>query len=385
MFKEYRLTKYFFPLKAPLKISEGVYFDNLRDPVEIRQISKLLRQLNNDYSKLPPKTSMFGEEYLSIESVLHDYLEGIEDNVYFDSSGLDKYKDIFNRMASCVVAIIFEKNESGKKSLYEKETYGFEFEYLQKICSVSSFLVNPKISKYTRSIFLPEIQNPFGGNNSRDNEGEYIFNLLITAGSKRKQKNVDFDFTYFSVFYDKSILILKKIIEDREDKKIIYIIDVLELSFKVDDDKVRLMLVISLLELLVAHKPNPTYYNIEDSIKLQFSNKIATLLYISKKKLNIDNIGKELKLIYDLRSDVTHGNYEEIPKTRNRLHQHYLSADESYRVKFENAKKEAIIFDKLEFTDSWVMDTVFCNIHRYIRILLLEYFKDRELFDIIRN
>lgn len=75
------------------------------------------------------------------------------------------------------------------------------------------------------------------------------------------------------------------------------------------DTKVKLLLLVSIIEFLLTRNPNFDRFNVEDSISKQFTLKAATLIYLNDKQRSLEKIRDDLKVIYAQRSNIAHGNY----------------------------------------------------------------------------
>lgn len=125
------------------------------------------------------------------------------------------------------------------------------------------------------------------------------------------------------------------------------------------DEKFELVVLVSILELLLTHSPDNNRFNVEDSISKQFRLKVATLVYLSDRSGDLDQLKSRIKTIYNLRSSIAHGNFNEVTKYINRLSQEEV--EEEY-------------FSDL-LTDSY----------EYIRIILFEFFKDPDFVTFLKD
>jgi len=115
----------------------------------------------------------------------------------------------------------------------------------------------------------------------------------------------------------------------------------------------------SIIELLLTHNPDFNRFNIEDSISKQFQLKSAILIYMNDKSRNLNSVKNRLKVIYQQRSNIAHGNFGEIDK--------YISR-----------------FSKKEGEEEYFSDLV-TDLYTYIRAILEEYLKDKTFVEFLKD
>jgi hypothetical protein len=124
------------------------------------------------------------------------------------------------------------------------------------------------------------------------------------------------------------------------------------------NERIRLVVLTSVLELLVTHSPDYSRFNVEESIGKQFRLKVSLLVYLNDKNRNINVIASRLKVIYAQRSNVAHGNFEATSR--------YIS---------DLSKKEG----EEEYFDDLISD-----LYVYIRAILEEYIKDKQFVEFLK-
>jgi len=100
-------------------------------------------------------------------------------------------------------------------------------------------------------------------------------------------------------------------------------------------------------------------------------HKTVFLLYENDNKIDINKTKEELKLAYHLRSDITHGNFENITKTMKKLHKFY-DLNENCR---------GIDYDSLESSIYYLN----ASISKYVRIILKNYLRHETKLEIIKE
>lgn len=134
----------------------------------------------------------------------------------------------------------------------------------------------------------------------------------------------------------------------------------------------KIVSLVSLLELLLAHNPDSSRFNIDDSIRKQFANKILIILHINKEIKNWKEQEKLLLLIYDLRSSIAHGSFDKIKVICKKITNWRLKNDDIYPYNGENCN------------ETEVLSYINYLLRKYLRIILKHYLKDKTLFEILK-
>jgi hypothetical protein len=142
-------------------------------------------------------------------------------------------------------------------------------------------------------------------------------------------------------------------------EKLLYIGGILKIAHQSGDTKIRLVMLTSILELLLTHNPNYARFNVEDSINKQFQLKASILIYLNDRTRNIEAIRNRLKVIYEQRSNIAHGNFNEFDKFLRKL-----------------SKKEG----QEEYFDDLIKD-----LYTYLGAVLEEYLKDRRFVEFLKD
>jgi hypothetical protein len=143
------------------------------------------------------------------------------------------------------------------------------------------------------------------------------------------------------------------------EEELLYIGGLLKLiGHETHDNKIRLLLLTSILELVLTHNPDSNRFNVEESINKQFQLKASILVYLNDKSKEIDSIKKRLKTIYQQRSNIVHGNFKALDK--------YISS---------LPKKEG----QEEHFDSLIGDA-----YSYVRAVLEELLKDQGFVEFLK-
>lgn len=113
---------------------------------------------------------------------------------------------------------------------------------------------------------------------------------------------------------------------------------------------------ITFFDLILTHKPNSNRFNIEDSISQQFIQKISSCICLTndiKNEQQLNLLKTELKLIYNYRSDILHGNFnktnEDLDKFLNIPYYREPIATGSYKYLRKYTAIELCILDRLNY------------------------------------
>lgn len=85
------------------------------------------------------------------------------------------------------------------------------------------------------------------------------------------------------------------------------------------DEKFKLVVMVSIIELLLTRNPDHSRFNVEDSISKQFRLKAGLIVYLNDKSRDLDEIEARLKTIYSMRSNIAHGNFTAVNRYIGRL------------------------------------------------------------------
>lgn len=379
IFSDYLLTKYLYPIEPSDKFWNNIYFDNPRTEKEIDDVASFLKRSNlNDSITLE-------EEIL--EKDLKQFCEHFEITYNFNSN-----HDIYHKMASIWVIVRFDyisiPNEYSLIDSCDNKT--------SRILNFLSFCNIDNIDRLSNDIFLCSKRPVSCGD---CNSSFITFNNLFGYNSSCESSSSDSDMFIMPFPVIKDIIYSKvdKIIKFENDEKFNYIAEQISHIERQRHYQEKLILLVSLFEMLLAHKPNADRYNVEQSIKRTFENKIILLLYLDNPENKKDYLKKELSEIYNLRSDIAHGNFDNISNTLDTLRQLYLknnligsSKEREIYTKISKSKNKALhqefyAEDLIFLEDFNVYYTIIKHLKKYLRIILNKYIDDVDFFDILKE
>lgn len=388
------LTEYIYPLNEPIMIFGNFLFDNLRNFEEIKLVGKGLQQIIDSYNKFAPVGMHINEE------VLEKHFEkaiSVNDNDEGSLKNSKNYKSIYHRIASTIVIMRQQNHELQEshsvQSLEDNQDeiqLDDSFEKIKKLEQqfdkakhIVDFVVFSTFHSWKYqykhdTIFTFDYFSPFNIRSEIlviDLHDSYAFlPFLINRGER---DNSDYKKMTFPEVYKKIKPILNSVSGKIDDPTMLYIADNLAHLSGIENDRITFVMIVSLLESLVAHKPD-NKFNVDESIRKQFSDKISLLFYLETKNDSTKGINKELKLIYDLRSSIAHGSYNQINETLTTLNKHYMNSDPVYNEAANRFKK----------TYSNVDQYMFHSLNRakyFLRIVLRRYLEDQKLLEIIKS
>lgn len=378
---DYLITTYFFPLYEPEILSQK-YHIYLVNPATNEEIERAKLSLGNpeninskahNYKFLKSYQKVYYESLIRFKNKFSDY------HFYIDEffRGLNE-KNVYEYIARMCVLVKLDdksvKQDSDKeitkllrdnkiKSEYfsAKKLLKSQKEIILNYVSLLSLLSNSEGNNYCGDNFiLPSELNPLLSNNYY-----FIFYLqpFFLAAEKYKLDNnsyIDWKFlpTALDLFRPNSKKI-DQLLMSKEQEKYLYIgnlIKSINISLTIDD-RIKILILTSILELLLTHKPKN---NSDDSISKQIQLKGSLLLYQNDKSNDIDSIKIELDNIYDIRSRIAHGDFDELKKMIKVGGKKYETLEDLYK-------------DKVK------------QLFSYVRAIIEELIKDPKLVSFLKN
>ncbi|MHB8853515.1 MAG: hypothetical protein ACYC6P_09210 [Ignavibacteriaceae bacterium] len=207
-------------------------------------------------------------------------------------------------------------------------------ELILNYVSLLSLLSNSEGANYSGNNFiLPSELNPLLSTNYN---WLFYLNPFFSASEKYKLENnsyIDWSFLppALDLFQSNSKKI-DKLLTSKEQEKIFYVGNLIKsTNFSLTtDEKYKILILTSILELLLTHKPKN---NNDDSISKQIQLKGSLLLYQNNKNNDLDSIKNELDSIYDIRSRIAHGDFDELIKIIKSGTKKYETVDDLYKDK----------------------------------------------------
>ena len=351
------LTRFIYPLKDKLLLSHKycIYFDNPRTEDEVDDIySKLCKHYSSEFdfkitidSDDPKEATLMMVvqkfySFFSITSEIKDPLYEIAKNWVILRSGS---KDV-NFLTNYTILILF---------------YSFYGDYGDDYIDSGSTLLIGSVTWGYNERFLQTIQfwlrNAYQG----------IFNL------ERKDNGAElYDFGYNSKVITAKVPQIDSIL-DKEYDKIYYFSELLNEAMTTRSEKLVFTSLVSILEMILTHKPDFNRFNVEDSINKQFVLKLAIIVYQNDNSVDLISLKKELKEIYSQRSNIAHGNFKEL----------YKFLEENNR---EIAKEPSFFGSKVKGPkDDYPLYRYNKKLFKYVYLVLKAYIDDTSFVKFIKE
>ncbi|NUM79656.1 hypothetical protein HUU42_02530 [bacterium] len=323
MIPNFILTKYFYPIRDRITLSKKFNF-TLGNPKTSQEIEYVTTFLSNyfdsrsDISFAENYCKQMRSKYSDSDSYLKAFFEQNQASlitlckmtviIYFDNDeSMEKInKDSVQMLhQNKIIQIVSEDDQ-----FILKRNRLIDFSYLL------SLLLNSENPNYHGTTLLliepPEFFSEFG------NWFGYQLACLNQNNSFNESERISgFDeWKNYGYLRNKVVETTNKIdtLDEKSKAKLMYVSELLRISGYNSDDKTKLIILTSIIELLLTHKPDYNRFNVEDSISKQFQLKAAILVYINNKTIDLNHLKKRLKLIYEQRSNVVHGNFDEFQK-----------------------------------------------------------------------
>lgn len=338
----FALTKYIYPLEKHISFFKvpNYSFDNARSPEEISFIKNFIsRTLQIENSMYKEHNDQLVRVLLGIKE-LTDFLRSNDKDSYalkYYESNLKK--DLIDILAETWIIVRFDDENNFEKIistdrdnqllfLIEKtksSSYKKNFENLVNISHVISLLANDEVSYYGETFLLTKNPIDIFYNIERLEISPAYRNFIgscfsLKEGNRAKQWKYWLDGKdSIMAFAEKlNVLYLQPPIRIKNEKirhsqkqspseKILHLGKYLRMANDhVEDPELSLILLVSILEFLVTKKQETNEGN---SITKQFKLKCTILINSQNNTTQINELSKTLGEIYELRSDLAHGNY----------------------------------------------------------------------------
>ena len=356
------LTKYIFPLEEATKpFWNNIYFDNPRTESETNAIADFLKSHAE-------KDEHFTENEL--ELLLTEMLTTFSLNVPFSPN----LNTIYHKLASIWIIVRFDYD-----FYFDDKNFDLLTPSPEKVNSILDFICFTCFQNSTRpcDTFLLNHQSHSPRLDSIKTNAFLIFSNLDAIVHDRYDSNED-DAYYlpFNTLYERIHPQIEKILKYEKDFRFNYISEQINHLNTLTYYPEKIMNLVSLFELLLAHKPDNNRFNVEESIKKMFSRKILLMLYLNDNTLEKDQIQKELNLIYDLRSDISHGNFENVAKLLKKFESLYQELGLLYDY-YKN--------DDGDYRPNCIYEIIIEHLKLYLKTILNNFIDDETLLEILKE
>jgi hypothetical protein len=328
------LLKGVFPLKKKITLSKkwGIVLDNPKSKEEIEFVRNFLK------SKIDFQKSKKLEEYFLVsdsKALLHQkYIEKSlkslgkqhEKNPFFDKKFLSRSRT--GNYYDCLVKswLIVRFDDKGffkdlRKSAKEmRKKYPRSFVMLEgneegprceeralKLLSILDLLFLEKFNGSLKKTIVLTDDKP---------TTHTMLMIYINGIAHGRTKHKEFDYFTIPDNLEKIIELssgIEKLSDERSDKLLFIGETIKSINEHHLESKMMFLMLIGVVEFLLTHNPDSYRFNVEDSIRKQFQLKTGVVL----NKITGIDLGKasvRLKLFYDIRSAIAHGDFTAIGK-----------------------------------------------------------------------
>lgn len=371
MYYGFILTYCMYPIDKKLEL-KNCCFDNPRTSQEIKAVAQILKKANYiENMPIPETYEQFGKEVINLEMVVDKYFEKYNlDRKYLYTKNGKKYSDIYYKMAKNWVILRYDPNYDFQYSDYGYKKYKEIISYINLL----TFLSFSESLCGKDGFLIPESFDFFGIKSIDKTIQNIIINLLVLSAVRTDEEETnDVKFCIFNKTYNKFLELENLIKKSGKEEVINYIADNISNYISMEDKKMRIMSLVSILELLLTHKPDSNRYNIEDSIRKQFCNKILILLYLNYKNINYVEEEKYLLMVYDLRSAIAHGSFEQIDMIAKKMDRWFFNNSTDYKEYYEGFNID-IVFEYIEE-----------SLEKYVRTSIKMFLEDQKLIELLKK
>lgn len=385
---DFIMTKFMYPLDIKDRpiIFGKLYFDNPRTTEEINYIANLLKQINYECAGgFPDRFGVFPENCVTLMTIYDMfYKNNCSDPVVEGfNQKYGKLKNIYKKLARMMVVIrstdiIDIEDTKGRFKLFMSEGNN----------SIDTFTVSkPTTSEYNEE----KINNYFSfasfilDNNGLSNNllssdsffqykrfNDIFINLLVMSRNDKIKNENCYRLGVFKNVEENIIKVSEKIGDRYKDRKFLFICKKIHYLFTIYNlnADMAFLEIMALLEMLLTHNPDTSRFNVEDSITKQFKGKLLMILYEKNKNIQIDNVEKELKLAYGVRSSIAHGNYTELEKNLSQLFNFYEMKKDGKLFLYES--NQDALYKLIHNSMSWLKEVVELYINDEQRLELIK-------------
>lgn len=391
------LTQYIYPIENSICLSEklGLSFDNPRSEEEIEIVKRYIKyslgspdkMYEHDRAMRLPISAP--RHIVSIRQALRKF-SGVNKTDEYKKKFLIEVprKDVFGLLAK--MWIILRYNDEGEfqslkefKEEKDKEEGRAGFIMLGED---NPILTNEKTANdfsYLLSLLINTDSNYFGGSfllhtghydlaqpkiDRWLNKAVLFWTFMCYQPDKEDESRWLVDFSFIKEKAIKTGKQLDEILDEKSKDKLLYVGSMLRLcSEEIKDPKMKLVTLVSIIELMLTHAPDFNRYNVEDSINKQFRLKLSVLMYQDDNKINLTELNKRLSEIYSQRSNVAHGNFAAYDK---------MIAKEVTKMK-----------DKEDWGDlkGIARENFVFDCYHYIKVILKSYIRDRNFVEHLKD
>ncbi|QXE18696.1 HEPN domain-containing protein [Clostridium sp. 001] len=392
------LTKYIYPIENKILLSNklNLYLDNPTTNEEIEFVQKYIKNSNEsgDHLGFPPSNkNVSSNEFITIEGVLKKFFKLYkEDKNIKNFYSKNDISNVYEFIAKMSVIVRFDDNGELEKIKQENQLMKDRgipgivllennnpiiknINLLTDYSYLLSLLINTENDSYYGNTFLFETNNNYLDSNFTKYFNQVLTWFIVTGPSIPNENDKDSLwklYPYIIKTIKKYVSILDDAFaDDGKFKKLMFMGNILKsISDITQDSRLKIITLVSIIEMLLTHNPDFSRFNVEDSISKQFQLKASIVIYLNDKSQNIYKLKEKLKLFYSLRSNIAHGNFESMDKLLKKVYDMYKDQINTIDSKNNYEVYYSIIIGELYY---------------FIKIIIIEYLKDDSFIDFLKE
>lgn len=366
---------------SPIIISDyfGIKIRNLTDEEIKRFISFKDPTIAKDFRKNNIEIFNKVEQFDFDDDVINDFFK--EEKISFKDDLNDNKKCQLSKLyLFCKNIIIIDLNYDkvfNEFKDYNSYFYNNNLTYLyesEEVATIESFVdgLTKLMSIFLSGSSFSELIEIYAEHINLD-----IYHLMLYLRWRKNNSLQDFDIFKENIFELENL----RLFFDDYDRNLLmeysFIINTIERGLL--NDKLILISYVTVLEFLLTAKPDSSGY--DESVTRQFIKNVMTCLAISIELTEdeFNDLKRELREIYDYRSNIVHGNFEKIENNLKKL----------YKFQFYKDLREEINFfeSKLLTDDAYLVEDRFIIIRlmQVLKFVLIVWLKYPLLINVFKN
>ncbi len=381
------LTSYICPIEKTPCFFDGLYFSNPKTEEEVDEIAAIIREANEtDYNIIEEGSY----ENPGLREAFYNFCINNSNSPSikkFYETNLDE-QDVYKIIAKMWVVVYCDSVidlEAEKKINwilspdvkvedidFEKERQSYRYLNEANFEKIKSYMDFLRFFTFNEE----ELPNTILINNTTNIQIRKISMCLLEfyVGSfcKVQERQSTRSLPFYMVweqYYD----IIKKVGDKYKTEKFNYICSLMSnlSDVCVSSKKQALLILVGLIEMLLTHNPEQNRFNVENSITRQFTRKLTLLIYEEERTIDTERVKDVLKIIYDLRSVIAHGDFEKLEKI-------YMKICAIYDINIGETDISYVApEDSLEY--------LFDDVYKFTKIVINNYLCDEKRLNLLKD
>lgn len=387
MRNDFIMTSFMYPLDKKNRpyIFGKLYFDNPRTTEEINYVARRLKEINYSDRAIPDKLGLVPENCLTLMSIYDCFIENNSSDVFVKkfNERYGRTKDIYKKFARMWVVvrseeIISEEDTKGKFGFFRENEDDMVIQVIEdfplSITEYNEDKINDIFAFISFMLSKGNLSNHLLNEDSfnRHKHDSFVFLQLMVMARNNCEESEIYPYGSFRVIEPEIVKLSKAVGGKYLDKKFLFICKKIHHIFKLYsiNQEMAFVELISVFEMFIAHNPDSSRFNIEDSITKQFIGKLILIIYENNRDMDLRYIKKELKYAYSIRSAIAHGDFDNLEKQLNKLFEFY------------DFKRDEKGLDYRDNSDA--LYQLIDNAHSWVKAVINLYLEDEKRLDLIK-